>query len=291
MAVLDETVNNTLNYFGHQVCKFFEADVFAYYGGINPQYFSEFRKSIESLAGHDDRPSNLIFFVHTGGGVVEFVEQMVNIIRQHYDEVWFVVPDMAMSAGTILCMSGDKIYMDYTSALGPIDPQVQNNEGQFVPALGYLDQVERMILKSHANQLSDAEFALLQNQDLATLRRYEQAKELSISLLKTWLVKYKFKDWSTHSSTGDDVTPEEKEVRAEQIAEQLSDHKKWHSHGRSINIQTLKGDLNLLIEDYTDNIELRNLVRNYSDLLLDCAKTRNMQYIFHSMQYQSDMEI
>ncbi len=70
----------------------------------------------------------MVFFIHTGGGVAETVERMVQIMRQHYNEIWFVVPDLAMSARTILCMSGDKIYMDYSSALGPIDPQVPNNE-------------------------------------------------------------------------------------------------------------------------------------------------------------------
>jgi ClpP class serine protease len=51
----------------------------------------------------------------------------VTVIRKHYKTVNFVVPDYAMSAGTIFCMSGDKIFMDYASALGPIDPQVIPN--------------------------------------------------------------------------------------------------------------------------------------------------------------------
>lgn len=66
------------------------------------------------------------------------VEKMVEIIRNKYQKVYFVVPDYAMSAGTIFCMSGEKIYMDYSSSLGPIDPQVYNGK-EFVPALAYLD--------------------------------------------------------------------------------------------------------------------------------------------------------
>ena len=31
-----------------------------------------------------------------------------------------------MSAGTIWCMSADKIFMDYSSSLGPIDPAGDN---------------------------------------------------------------------------------------------------------------------------------------------------------------------
>jgi len=285
MAVLNETIELALQHYSTAAARLFEADVFSYIGGIQHGYLAHFRACIETLARGDYKTDNLIFFLQTGGGVAEVVEKMVEIIRHHYKEVWFVVPDMAMSAGTILCMSGDKIYMDYSSALGPIDPQVANSDGRLVPALGYLDQVERMIAKSGSGQLTDAEFAILQNQDLATLRRYEQAKELSISLLKDWLVKYKFKDWNTHKSSNNPVTPQEKTERARKIAEDLSDHKRWHSHGRMIGIKTLTNDLHLKIEDYTDNVALKNAIRQYSDLLLDCVTTRRLDYMFHYMGY------
>lgn len=143
--------------------------------------------------------------------------------------------------------------MDYTSSLGPIDPQVPLENGQLVPALGYIDKVNELIEKSAQNRMTDAELVMLQRLDLATLRRYEQARDLSVNLLKQWLVKYKFKDWAQHQCTnpGSVVTPEEKEARAEQIARDLSDNNRWHSHGRMIGINTLTGSLKLKIEDYT----------------------------------------
>jgi hypothetical protein len=180
--------------------------------------------------------------------------------------------------------------MDYSSALGPIDPQVPNKEGHLVPALGYLDYVEVMIEKSNRDQLSNAEFVMLQNQDLATLRRYEQAKDLSISLLKDWLVKYKFKDWLNHKD-GDAVTPEEKVKRAQEIAEKLSNHKHWHSHGRMIGIRTLTDDLKLRIEDYSNLVDLKTAIRHYSDLLLDCVKTRSLNYMFHWTNLDTQQQI
>ena len=61
-------------------------------------------------------------FLNTPGGNAEIVEKLVEIIRFHYKELYFVVPDEAMSAGTIFCLAGDKIFMDYSSSLGPIDP-------------------------------------------------------------------------------------------------------------------------------------------------------------------------
>lgn len=45
-------------------------------------------------------------------------------------------------------MSGDEIFMDYYSVLGPIDPQVQNNNGEWVPELGYLEKYKQLVTKS-----------------------------------------------------------------------------------------------------------------------------------------------
>lgn len=290
MAILNETINLALDHYSKQTAKVFQADVFSFVGGIRLEYLTEFRSHVEALVSRSENTDNLLFLIHTTGGVAEVVERIVDIIRHHYKEVWFVVPDMAMSAGTILCMSGDKIYMDYSSALGPIDPQVQNSEGQLVPALGYLDQVDRLITKSAENNLTDAEFAILQNLDLATLRRYEQAKDLSVSLLKDWLVRYKFKDWNVHSSTGEPVTNDEKIGRATEIAEALSKHTKWHSHGRMIGIDTLTGELHLKIEDYTQDIAQKAAIRQYSDLLLDCVQSWGVNHMFHTQQYVSDAQ-
>ena len=174
------------------------------------------------------------------------VERYVNIIRKHYEKVVFIIPDYAYSAGTIFCMSGDEIWMDYFSVLGPIDPQVKNKEGKFVPALGYLDKVNSLIEKAKNGVLTNAEFLILKDFDLAELRAYEQAKELTITLLRKWLVKYKFKNWNKHKNGGS-VTREEEEKRAEEIADKLGDNNLWKSHGRPICIEELE-NLKLKIE-------------------------------------------
>ena len=147
-----------------------------------------FRDFIEQLKKDNEFDRDrLTVILNTPGGSAETVEKMVNVIRFHYNEVYFVVPDYAMSAGTIFCMSGDKIFMDYSSSLGPIDPQVFNGKN-WVPALGYLDKVEQLIEKSANNELTEAEFLILQKIDLAELRSYEMARDLTVSLLKQWLV-------------------------------------------------------------------------------------------------------
>ena len=122
----------------------------------------------------------------TPGGVVEVVERIVRVLRQHHGEVKLIIPDRAMSAGTVLAMSGDDILMDYHSCLGPIDPQLEK-DGRLVPALSYLSQFETLIRKSQNESLSTAEAVLLQKLDLAELHQFELARDLSVDLLKRWL--------------------------------------------------------------------------------------------------------
>lgn len=92
------------------------------------------------------------------------------------------------------------------------------------------------------------------------------ARDLTVALLKDWLVTYKFKDWNIHSSTGLPLVQQEKQERAEDIANKLSNNSIWHSHGRAIGIHTLTSVLKLKIEDYS-NVDLRNKIREYNDLM------------------------
>lgn len=288
MQELDKHVRELLNTRVSALENHFDADCVFYYGPIFPSLEKRFREFMELLKEDNGERKRLVVFLNSPGGSAETVEKMVEIIRHHYLEVYFVVPDEAMSAGTILCMSGDKIYMDYSSSLGPIDPQVFNGK-DWVPALGYLDQVEKMIKKSANNALTEAELIILQNQDLAMLSQFEQAKNLTITLLKKWLVEYKFKDWSKHQTTpekrGKDVTPDEKEERAKEIANMLSDNKIWHSHGRKISAATLTNVLKLRIEDYSDDNDLRAKIRSYNDFLIDYINRHETRFFLHSRCY------
>ena len=261
-----------------------DSDVLTYYGPIVDGNENVLLDIVEDLAKDVNKKEQLAIVLTTTGGSAMAVERYVNIIRKHYQKIIFIIPDHAYSAGTIFSMSGDEIWMDYFSVLGPIDPQVKNKEGNFVPALGYLDKVNELIKKAQDNKLTNAEFLILKDFDLAELRAYEQAKELTISLLKKWLVKYKFKNWSTHESNGAPVTLKEKEKRAEEIAAALGDNKKWKSHGRPINIEELE-ELKLKIEDFSDNDELRNVIRNYYKLLQNYTKTYNFNLFIHTRKF------
>lgn len=282
MQIFDSTIKSVLEERLDRLEKHFEADVIFYYGEIFPQVEKYFRDFLERLKSEKESHGRLVIFLSTPGGSVETVEKLVEIARFHYPrEVFFVVPDYAMSAGTIFCMSGNRIYMDYSSSLGPIDPQVHNGK-DWVPALGYLDKVEELLEKAQNNTLTHAEFLILQSQDLATLSRYEQARNLTITLLKKWLVQYKFRDWTKHKTNGKPVTVEEKQGRAEDIAMKLGSNKLWHSHNRKLSVQTLQKELKLQIEDYSGDMKLRPLIRSYSDLLLEYIAKSQFKVFLHS---------
>src|SRR6056300_600091 len=199
--IFDSTLHVILNKRLGELENHFDADFLFYYGPITDSLDKPFRDLVEELKSEPDTKDTLFIMLNTPGGSAETVERLVKITRHHYQTVNFIVPDAAYSAGTIFCLSGDAIYMDYSSSLGPIDPQVYNGKN-WVPALGYLDKVEELINKSIVGKISQAELIMLREQDLAMLRRHEQARDLTIALLKEWLVKYKFKNWNTHNSIG-----------------------------------------------------------------------------------------
>jgi hypothetical protein len=137
-------------------------------------------------------------------------------------------------------------------------------------ALGYLDKINELLYKAKHGQLTDAEFIVFKDFDLAEIKGYEQAKELTISLLKKWLVQYKFSNWNIHRTTspGTLVTLGQKEKRAEEIAEILNQTSRWKTHGRPINLSTLQ-ELRWEIEDYGtgEEKEKSTLIRSYYQLL------------------------
>lgn len=242
------------------------ANVLTYMGPINDAAQAVLKSAVESI---DDRKNRLVVCIETYGGFAESAERIANTFRHHYRYVDFIVTTFAMSAGTILVMSGDDVYMDYSATLGPIDPQLPRGDGQMpVPALGYLRQFEQLIDKSRNDTLTPAEMAyLLQNFDPGELYRFEQARDLSIALLKEWLVKYKFRKWKVTESKGTRVTIADKRERAEEIARKLNDTDHWHSHSRGISMAVAQRELKLKINDLDENPELKEALYVYHDLL------------------------
>lgn len=280
--LFDRSIIDLIHDRARRVEELLEADVVFYSGLIDPAYLRTFRDFIEAVKKRSEIESNAIaMFLRTPGGAVEVAERMVSVLRKHYKDVYFVVPDAAMSAGTILCMSGNKIYMDYASSLGPVDPQVLSSETDgYLPAMGYLDKVDEITAK---NNLAPADVVFLRRLNLGMLALYEQSRDLSVDLLKKWLVEYKFKDWNEHQTTkkGKPVTLQEKEERAEEIATELANHRKWRTHGRNIDIIKLQ-EMRLIIDDYSDNDDLKSAIREYNDPLTGYIDRTGQNFYMHN---------
>lgn len=204
---------------------------------------------------------------------MKVVQRAVDVLRAHYKLVDFIVPAYAFSAGTVLCMSGDAIHMDYYSRLGPVDPQIETKGGHQVGALGYLERYGELIEKAQNNTISTAEVQLLIRAfDQGELYHFGQARDLSIELIRRWLVKYKFKNWTRTKRRRLVVTRRMKEERAETIANELNNTKRWLSHGYGISMDVLTRDrdkIKLLIDDFGKSPERSLAIREYDDLFSD----------------------
>lgn len=259
-----------------------DADVLSYIGPIYPMASEMIKDGIEALP---EKRKNVLVLLETGGGLMDVAERIAIILRHHYKGVSFLVPAEAMSAGTILVMSGDSIYMDYASMLGPIDPQIQSGNGTWVPALGYLEQYERLVKKSEKGSMTSAELSyMIENFDPAELYRFEQERELSIALLEEWLAQYKFKNWRKTKTNGTKVTPQMRRDRAAEIARKLNETDRWHSHSRGIPIGVLQQDLNLHIDDFGANAALHAAVKGYYHLLKDYNLKRGYEVVLHTRE-------
>jgi len=89
----------------------------------------------------DDRPIDII--LHTPGGLALAATQIAYAIRKHPAPVTVFVPHYAMSGGTLIALAANHLVMDENAALGPIDPQLQQqNEGPY-PAPSILSVVQQ----------------------------------------------------------------------------------------------------------------------------------------------------
>lgn len=283
MRPLDDFIKRRLDRYLETISDLINAETVAIVGPIMPGIEQYLRVALESIPGRDAYQS-IVVILDTPGGIVEVVQRMVNTIRFNYHDVTVIVPDRAMSAGTIFALSANRIMMDYFSCLGPIDPQIEK-DGKLVPALSYLNQFERLKTKAEAGNLTTAEYALLDKLDLGELYQFEQARELSIELLIEWLSRYKFKDWTETEERKLPVTEEMKKDRAEKIAALLNDAERWHSHGRAINMDMLQEEVGLQIEDISKRPELYEEVRRYFDLLRDYMNREQLYSFVHTRGY------
>lgn len=103
------------------------------------------------------------------------------------------------------------------------------------------------------------------------------AEDLAIK----WLPKYKFENWTVTSTQGMEVTDQMKLDRAKEIAQKLTNHADWRSHGRSIKIEDLEDNLKLQIIPIDDDKELAEIVyRTHSVLRMIFSRSTIYKVFF-----------
>jgi hypothetical protein len=107
-----------------------------------------------------ERDKGLDLFLHTPGGDIGATESLVHYLKEMFPDIRAVVPQISMSAGTMMACSFGSILMGKHSNIGPIDPQFSG-----IPAIGVIAEVE----KAFADIVTDERYSLVWNPILSQL--------------------------------------------------------------------------------------------------------------------------
>jgi ClpP class serine protease len=84
------------------------------------------------------KSKGLDLFIHTPGGSGAATASLIHYLKQMFgNDIRAFVPQIAMSAGTIMACACKEIYMGKHSNIGPVDPQING-----LPAYGVVSELE-----------------------------------------------------------------------------------------------------------------------------------------------------
>jgi hypothetical protein len=204
-----------------------------------------------------DRTKGLDLFIHTQGGDGAATESLVNYLREMFGKnVRAFVPQIAMSAGTILALSCKEIWMGKHSNLGPVDPQING-----LPAYGVIAEVERAYKEITADNLKAWVWnPILGSYNPSFLQRCiwakESAKEMVTGFLKTNMFS--------------DLSEDEQTARADKVFEYLAELSSNKGHDKHIHLKEC--------EDIGLNV--KRLEGNETKTLQDLILTIHHCYMF-----------
>ena len=127
--------------------KYTNRNVIVYYSGwLNHKNFVKGidindldKNGFMSMVHGLDKSKGLDLFLHTPGGDVGATESIIDYLHESFDgDIRAVIPQIAMSGGTMIACSSKKIIMGKQSSLGPIDPQFGS-----IPAEAILTEFEK----------------------------------------------------------------------------------------------------------------------------------------------------
>jgi len=232
--------------------------------GIDVSLIQDDFYNIQDILRQSDK-KKIDFYIETPGGSGEAAEEIAKFLRKQFDEVNFVIAGEAKSAGTILVLSGDNIYMTETGSLGPIDAQVKIGRS-VVSAHDYKAWVDEKKEEAAKNgNLNPFDAIMVAQISPGELYGVINSLEFAKDLVKEWLEKYKFKNWTTTKNSKTPVTDEMRKKRANDVADMFCDHTTWRTHGRSLKIADLEEVL--VIESIDADEKLADIVYRIKTVL------------------------
>lgn len=207
-----------------------------------------------------DRSKGLDLILHTPGGGIAATESIVYYLKKLFgNDIRVFVPQMAMSARTMIALSSKQIVMGKQSNLGPIDPQFGG-----MSCAAIIEEFEEAVKDVTDNPAAAKVWSPIIGKYHPTfIGDCKKAIDWSETIVKEWLIENMFAEYK------------DKKQRANKVLRTLSSHNKTFSHSRHIHVDELKA-LGL------DIIELEGLDdRSIDDCkdLQDCVLTLHHSYM------------
>ena len=112
----EKTGRNTILYYSSFLLKQSTSDTL-----INDLDINAFMENIHGL----DKRKGLDLILHTPGGDLSATEQIIKYLKSSFNgDIRAIIPQMAMSAGSMIAVSCKSVVMGKQSSLGPFDPQL-----------------------------------------------------------------------------------------------------------------------------------------------------------------------
>lgn len=207
---------------------------------INDSDITGFMNALKGL----DVSKGLDLILHTPGGNPTATEGIVKYLHSKFgNDIRVIVPQMAMSAGTMLACSAKTIVLGKHSCLGPIDPQYGG-----VPAYNIVNEFKEAKSDLDRNPQAKTYWELqLKKYPAAFFYSVVDSINLSSALVSEWLTNYMFE--------GEDPKTVKKKV--DKIVGKLNANNK--SHSRHFTFDFCKS-LGLNVESLEDDQELQEYV-------------------------------
>lgn len=202
---------------------------------VSDQDMNAFMNAVHGL----DKSKGLDLILHTPGGDLAATESLINYLRKIFkNDIRAIIPQISMSAGTIIALSCNEIIMGNQSSLGPVDPQLGGVACQSV-----LEEFGTAVQEVTKNPASAAIWQVIFNKYTPTfITACKKAIEWSEKLMSDY-IKDIYKDPSVQ----------------DKIKNTFLNNKTSYSHSRHISKDTCK-KTGLKIIDLEDDQNLQDAV-------------------------------